>query len=200
MINLTVYTAVTCTYGSRKPTKEFGWRTQDRKQTLSIKRHVSHNPPTSMKHRYPLSEFQKPIKTFKLKKLKSFQDLHRYPIATSVASSKPFRRQLKNRSQYLFEATKVSPICFANPNRSDTCPTDTARGKPLANFISRGKDLRGIYLRSAPVKAACLAALQKDDTRATASNTLPTSRGTRVNRGGDQEVRGNRECGTPKPD
>ena len=47
-----------------------------------------------------------------------------------------------------------------------------ARGKSLANLFSRGRDLKGFLVRSAPVKAACLGTLQKDDTRATASNTI----------------------------
>ena len=44
--------------------------------TLSF-RHVSHDLAQSVKHRYPLSEFQQPIKTPKLTKIESFQDLQR---------------------------------------------------------------------------------------------------------------------------
>ena len=32
-------------------------------------------------------------------------------------------------------------VCFASPNRSDTRPTETARGKPLAIFFQEEKIL-----------------------------------------------------------
>ena len=48
---------------------------------------------------------------------------------------------------------------FANPDRSDTCPTDTARGKPLAIFFQEEEILEELNqeaLRSEPPSGAAL--------------------------------------------
>ena len=46
---------------------------------------------------------------------------------------------MSRRSDFKCFLTKAFLIFFiayiANPYRSDTCPTDTARGKPLAKFF-----------------------------------------------------------------
>ena len=156
-----------------------------------------------MKHRCPLSEFHKPIRTFEPKetqsafkifkggKLKIFTNFrlphrlpalshfdaswrtevnsclkqHRYPLSESqktswaiISRTSSLFSRLKaaincyfgssnrdllvsRRSDFKCFLTKTFLIFFiahiANSYRSDTCPTDTARGKPFATFFKR---------------------------------------------------------------
>ena len=70
---------------------------------------------------------------------------------------------------------------FANPHRSNTCPTDTARGKPLAIFFSRGEDLRGIKQEALRSEPPSMQLFRQDETRA--ANPYSFSRGSGVNGG-----------------